>query len=113
MSGTDFHRIVGQAEGMAALGRLDPIQLPSDGTLQPDERLRVQRLVNTTYAFIQQLASVTGDIPEVCTAVTIGVAVAVASKCPPEMREQFVEALCENLKAHSLRTTVIAKETDE
>jgi hypothetical protein len=104
VSDIDFQKIVDQAKGTVALGRLDPIQLGQNEQIDPEQMLRLQRLVNATYLFMRQLAEVTGNMPEVCNAVTIAVAVAVATRCPEDLREQFVEALCETLRSGSQNT---------
>lgn len=101
----DFHRIVREGRSAAALGALDPIQL-SHSEIPPEQLLRLQRLVNSTYAFLKELSQVTGSMPEVCNAVAIAVAVAVAAKCPADLRGAFVDALCETLRSGASMTQI-------
>lgn len=100
----NFHRIVREARGVAALRKLDPIQIEHED-LEEEDRINLQMFLNSTYQFMSALGA-TKDMPTVCHAVVLAVAVRVAKECPAEIKDRFIEELCKCLRSGAENTRI-------
>lgn len=97
-----IRQVMREAAGIAASSQLDAIQIPHAEGMDEMERLAIQRMTNTVFHFLDTLSKAVGDPAKVSLSAIAAVGVLVASRCPPAIKERFIDTLCDQLRSNNI-----------